>query len=202
MFLVQYAKSDWQCRNRCQTGPHRDHGTAVAPVAVPAKKREDLRYFTTKFKINETESRDVYFSLDRCVQMRDSKRRARQWIAEVTKNKKPRTRSTRQKTAVPKPPSQVLYILPLCEKPSDMERVAADCLIKAKSVRKGATELGVHRQTLRDAMGRMRCAALPVTQCRRQPRIRQDMARRRRQAGARRAFSFLLFAAVATSRVR
>ena len=72
--------------------------------------------------------------------MRDSKTRARQWIAEVTKTKTQRTRSTRQMTVVPKPPSQVVYILPLWEKPSDMERVAVDCLIKAKSVRKGATE--------------------------------------------------------------
>ena len=53
----------------------------------------------------------------------------------------------------------------LWEKPSDMERVAADCLIKADNVRKSAIELGVHRRTLCDAMGRMRCAALPVTQC-------------------------------------
>ena len=80
-------------------------------------------------------------------------------------SEKPRTRSMGQKSAVPKPPSQVLYILPLWEKPSDMERVAADCLIKAKSVRKGATELGVHRQTLSDAMGRMRCVVLPARQC-------------------------------------
>ena len=94
--------------------------------------------------------------------MRDSKTRARQWIAEVTKNKTQRTGSMRHKTVVPKPPSQVLYILPLWEKPLDMERVAVDCLIKAKSFRKGATELGVHRQTLTDAMGRMRCAALRV----------------------------------------
>ena len=85
--------------------------------------------------------------------MRDSKRRARQWIGEVTKTKTRSTGSMRQKTAVPKPPSQVVYILPLWEKPSDMERVAVDCLIKAKSVRKSATELGVHRQTLNDAMG-------------------------------------------------
>ena len=85
--------------------------------------------------------------------MRDSKRRAHQWIAEVTKTKKPRTGSTRQKTAVPKPPSQVLYIFPLWEKPLDMEHIAADWLIKAKTVCKGATELGVHRQTLSDAMG-------------------------------------------------
>ena len=77
--------------------------------------------------------------------MRDSKRRARQWIAEVTKTKKPRTGSTRQKTAVQKPPSQVLYILPLWEKLSDMECVAANGLIKAKSIRKGATKFGVHR---------------------------------------------------------
>ena len=97
--------------------------------------------------------------------MRDSKRRARQWIADVRKTKTRSTGSTSQKTAVPKPPSQVLYILPSWEKPSDMEHVAVDCLIKAKSVRKGVTELGVHRQTLTDAMGRMRCAALPVTQC-------------------------------------
>ena len=89
--------------------------------------------------------------------MRDSKRRARQWIAEVTKTKTRSTGSTRQKTVVPKPPSQVLYILPLWEKPSDMECVAVDCLIKAKSVRKGATELGVHRQTLTDAMGLTGC---------------------------------------------
>ena len=97
--------------------------------------------------------------------MHGSKRRARRWIAEVTKTKKPRTGSTRRKTAVPKPPSEVLYILPLWEKPSDMECVAADCLIKAKNVRKGANELGVHRKTLSDAMGRMRCTELPVTQC-------------------------------------
>ena len=134
--------------------------------------------------------------------MRDSKRRARQWIAEVTKTKTRSTGSTRQKTVVPKPPSQVLYILPLWEKPSDMERVAVNCLIKAKSVRKGATELGVHRETLTDAMGRMRFAALPVTQCEREPRIQQDATRKRKQAGARRAFYFVLFAAVATSHVR
>ena len=78
--------------------------------------------------------------------MHDSKRRAWQWIAEATKPKKQRTGSTRQKTTVPKPPTQVLYILPLWDNPSDMERVAADCLIKAKSVRKGATELGVHHR--------------------------------------------------------
>ena len=56
-------------------------------------------------------------------------------------------------TAVPKPPCQVLYILPPWEKPSDMERVDADCLIKTKNVRKDATELGVHRQTRSDPMG-------------------------------------------------
>ena len=134
--------------------------------------------------------------------MRDSKRRARQAIAEVTKTKTLSTGSTRQKTAVPKPPSQVLYILPLWEKPSEMERVAVDRLIKAKNVRKGATELGVHRQTLTDAMGRMRFAALRVRQCERAPRNQQDAARKRKQAGARRAFYFVLFAAVATSRVR
>ena len=44
-----------------------------------------------------------------------------------------------------KPPSQVLYILPLWENLSDMERVKADCLIKAKCVRKSATELGFQR---------------------------------------------------------
>ena len=115
--------------------------------------------------------------------MRDIKRRARQWIAEVTKTKTRSTGSTRQKTAVPKPPSQVLYILPLWEKPSDMERVAVDCLIKAKDVRKGATELGVHRKTLTDAMGLMRCAALLVTQCERAPRIQQDATRKRKSAG-------------------
>ena len=120
----------------------------------------------------------------------------------VTKTKTQCTGSTRQKTVVTKPPSQVLYILPLWEKPSDMECVAVDCLIKAKSVRKGATELGVHRQTLTDAMGRMRCAALPVTKCERVPRIQQDVMRKRKQAGACRAFYFVLFAAVATSRVR
>ena len=37
---------------------------------------------------------------------------SRQWFAEVRKIKQPRTGSTRQKTAVPKPPSQVLYMLP------------------------------------------------------------------------------------------
>ena len=68
--------------------------------------------------------------------MCDSKRRERQWIAEVAKRKTQSTGRTRQKTAVLKPPSQVLYILPLWEKPSDMERVAVDCLIKAKSFRK------------------------------------------------------------------
>ena len=83
-----------------------------------------------------------------------------------------------------------------------MERVAVDCLIKAKSVRKGATELGVHRQTLTDAMGRMRCAALPVTQCERAPRNQQDATRKREKGGARRAFYFVLFAAVARRRVR
>ena len=134
--------------------------------------------------------------------MRDSKRRARQWTAGVTKTKTRSTGSTRQKTVVPKPPSQDLYILPLWEKPSDMERVAVDCLIKAKSVRKGATELGFHRQTLTDAMGRMRCAALPVTQCEREPRIQQDATRKRKQGGACRAFYFVLFAAVTTSCVR
>ena len=83
-----------------------------------------------------------------------------------------------------------------------MECVAVDCLIKAMSVRKGATELGVRRQTLTDAMGRMRCAALPVMQCERAPRNQQDATRKRKQAGARRAFYFVLFAAVATSCVR
>ena len=72
--------------------------------------------------------------------MRGSKRKARQWMAEVTKTKTERTGSTRQKTAVPKPPSQVVYILPIWQKPSDIECIAVDCLIKAKSVRKGATE--------------------------------------------------------------
>ena len=134
--------------------------------------------------------------------MRDSKRRARQWIAEVTKTKKRSTGSTRQKTAVQKPPSQVLYILPLREKPSDMEHVAVNCLIKAKSFRKGATELEVHRQTLTDPMGQMRCVVLPLTQCKRAPRIQQEATRKRKQAGAQRAFYFVLFAAVATSRVR
>ena len=43
-----------------------------------------------------------------------------------------------------------------------MKRVAVDYLIKAKSVRKGATELGVHRQTRTNLMGRTRCAALPI----------------------------------------
>ena len=62
-----------------------------------------------------------------------------------------------------------------------MERVAIDCLIKAKSVREGGTELGVHRQTLTDAMGRMRCAALPVTQCEMAPRIQQDATRRAKE---------------------
>ena len=83
-----------------------------------------------------------------------------------------------------------------------MEHIAVDYLIKAKSVRKGATGLGVHRQTLTDTMGRMRCAVLPVSQCERAPRIQQDATRQRKQAGARRAFYFVLFAAVATSRVR
>ena len=162
MFLVQHAKCHWYCRNRCQMGPRRDDGIAVARASVPAKKREDLRYFTTEFKTNWAEMCEMYFSVNRCVQMRDSKRRARQWIAKVTKEENPRTGSTRQKTGVPKPPSQVLYILPLWEKPSDMERVAAECLIKSKSVLKSATDFGVHRQTLSDAMGRMRCGALPV----------------------------------------
>ena len=79
------------------------------------------------------------------------------------KTKTQRTESTRQRIAVPKPPSQVLYILRLWEKPSDMERVAVDCLIKAKSVRKGATGLGIHHRTLTGAMGQMRCAALLTT---------------------------------------
>ena len=122
--------------------------------------------------------------------------------SEVTKTKTQRTGSTRQKTVVPKPPSQVLYILSLWEKPPDMERVAVDRLIKAKSVRKGATELGVHRQTLTAAMGRMRCAALLVKRSEREPRIRQDTTRKRKQAGPCRAFYFVLFAAVATSPVR
>ena len=95
-----------------------------------------------------------------------------------------------------------LDILPLWKKPSNMEHVAVDCLIKAKSGRKDATELGVHRQTLSDAMGRMRCAALPVTQCKRAPRNQQDAKRKREKGGARRAFYFVLFAAVATSPVR
>ena len=134
--------------------------------------------------------------------MRDSKGRAHQWIAEVTKTKTRITRSTRHKNVVLRPLSQVLYFLPLWEKPSDMERVAVECLIKAQSFRKGATELGVHRQALTDAMGRMRCALLPVTQCKREPRIQQDATRKRKQGGARRAFYFMLFAAVAMSRVR
>ena len=52
MVLVQYAKSNWYWRNRCQTWPRRDHGIAVTPVLVPTKKREDLSYFTTKLIIN------------------------------------------------------------------------------------------------------------------------------------------------------
>ena len=52
MFFVQYAKSDWYCRNRCQTRLRRDDGIAVAPLSVPTRKRDDLRYFTMKFKIN------------------------------------------------------------------------------------------------------------------------------------------------------
>ena len=108
----------------------------------------------------------------------------------------------RHKTAVPKPPSQVLYMLPLWEKPSDMERVAVDCLIKAKSVPKGSIELGVHRQTLTDAMGRMRCAALPVRHCERAPRNQQDAMRKREKGVAPRPFYFVLFAAVVASRVR
>ena len=83
-----------------------------------------------------------------------------------------------------------------------MEHIAIDCLIKAKSVCKGATELGVHRQTQTDAMGRMSCAALPVTQCERAPRNQQDATCKREKGGARRAFHSVLFAAVATSRVR
>ena len=83
-----------------------------------------------------------------------------------------------------------------------MERVAVNCLIKVKNVRKGATELGVHRQTLTDAMGRMSCAALPVTQFQRQPRMKQDATHRRKQAGAHRAFYFVLFAVVPPSRMR
>ena len=59
------------------------------------------------------------------------------------------------------------------ETPSDMERIAVDCLIEAKSVRKDATELGVHCQNLTDAMGQMRCAALPVTLCERAPRLKE-----------------------------
>ena len=70
-------------------------------------------YFKTKFKIKYTESCQKYFCMNRCVQMRDIKRRARQWIAEVMKPKKQRAGSTRQKTAVPKPPFQVLYICAL-----------------------------------------------------------------------------------------
>ena len=59
------------------------------------------------------------------------------------KKQKTRTESTCHKTAVPKPPSQVLYILPLWEKPSDMELITTNCLIKATTVRKGATEFVV-----------------------------------------------------------
>ena len=121
---------------------------------------------------------------------------------EVRKTKTQSPRSMRQKTAVPKPPSQVLYILALWEKPSDMDRVAVDCLIKAKSIRNGATKLGVHRQTLTDAMGRMRCVAFPLTHCQSQPRIRQDATRRRKQTGAHRAFYLVLLAAAATSCAR
>ena len=73
-----------------------------------------------------------FFSVDACIQMRDSKRRARLWIADVKNTKKKqRTGSTSQNTAVPRPPSYVLYMLALWEKPTHMERVAAECLIKA-----------------------------------------------------------------------
>ena len=177
----------------------RDRGRAC--FCASKKKRRPQVFYDEIHKKLDRKLRN-FFSLNRCVQMRDSKKRARQRIAGVTKTKKARTGSTRQKIVVQEPPSQDLYILPLWEKPSDMERVAVGCLIKAKSVRKGATEFGVHRQSLTDAMGRMRCAALRVTQCQRQPRIRQDATRRRRQAVARCAFYFLLFAAVATGRVR
>ena len=83
-----------------------------------------------------------------------------------------------------------------------MECVAVGSLFKAKSIRKHATKLGVHHQTLTDAVGRMRCATLPVMQCQRQPRMRQDATRKRKPAGALRAFYFVLFAAVATRCVR
>ena len=75
MFLIQYAKSDWNCRNRCPTKPRKDHVIAVARVSMPPKKREDLRYFTMKFQITHTESFQIYFSVHRCDQMRDNKRR-------------------------------------------------------------------------------------------------------------------------------
>ena len=106
-----------------------------------AKKRQDLKYFTTKFKKNLTDTYKVYLYVDRCVEMRASKTRAHHCTAEVTKTKKPRSGSMRQKTAVPKPPSKVLYILPLWKKPYDMKLVAGDSPIKANSVCKGATDL-------------------------------------------------------------
>ena len=83
--------------------------------------------------------------------MRDSKRRARLWIAEVTKTKTRSTGSTRQKTVVPKPPSQVLYILPLWEKPSHMERVAVDCdaYSRGSSCMGSGTEVFKHKIILK-----------------------------------------------------
>ena len=92
----------------------------------------------------------------------------------VDKNQKTTHRKHAPEDRGPEASLQVLYILPLWQQPSDMERVAVDYLIKAKSIRKGATELGAHRQILSEAMGRMRCAVLPVTQCPKEPYIRQD----------------------------
>ena len=48
----------------CLTEPRIDQGIAVAPVSVPTKKRDDLRYFTMNFKIDYIESFEIYFSAD------------------------------------------------------------------------------------------------------------------------------------------
>ena len=80
-------------------------------------------------------------------------------VCASNESQKRPTGSTCLITAVRKPPSQVPYIAALWEKLSNMECIAADCVLE------GAAELEVRRQILSDAIGQIRCAVLPIMQC-------------------------------------
>ena len=62
MFLIPYAKSDWYCRNRCQTGPRKDHGIAVAPFfcASQEERRSQVFYDEIQNKLDR-KLRNLFF---------------------------------------------------------------------------------------------------------------------------------------------